>query len=77
VVSIKWKATAAKRGEPSAETFESDPLRKPETIELVRAYFAIEDTMVRRCLLNLAKALAAESDATAEKPPIRAVSASR
>src|SRR6478735_7729266 len=30
-----------------AEIFGSDPLRKLETIELVRAYFSIEDTAVR------------------------------
>src|SRR4051794_12691440 len=53
--------------ERPAETFESDPLRKPETIELVRAYSSIEDATVRRRLLDWAKALAAKSDATAEK----------
>src|SRR6186997_3002294 len=45
--------------EPPAEAFESDPLRRPETVELVDAYFAIEDPAVRRRLLDLAKALAA------------------
>ncbi len=55
--------------EPPVEDFEADPLHKEERIELVRAYFAIEDATVRRRLLDLAKALAAESDATAEKPP--------
>jgi transcriptional regulator with XRE-family HTH domain len=63
--------------EPAAETFEADPLRKPETLELVRAYFSIEDATVRRRLLDLARVLAAESNATAEKPPARAVSGSR
>src|SRR3954464_10419124 len=29
--------------EPPAEAFESDPLRKRETVELVRAYSSIED----------------------------------
>jgi transcriptional regulator with XRE-family HTH domain len=55
--------------EPPAETFEADPLRKQETIELVRAYFSIEDAAVRRRLLDLAKALDAGSDALAGKPP--------
>src|SRR5215212_796589 len=55
--------------EPPAETFESDPLRKQETIELVQAYFSIEDAAVRRRLLDLAKALAAGADTTSEKPP--------
>ncbi len=63
--------------EPPAEAFEADVLRKPETIELVRAYFLIEDATVRRCLRDLAKALAEESDATAEKSPRRAVARSR
>src|SRR3982751_1631732 len=54
--------------EPPAEAFESDPLRKRETLELIRAYFAIEDATVRRRLLDLAKALAAESDAGGDKP---------
>src|SRR5919205_2368221 len=49
--------------EPPAEAFDSDPLRKQETMELVRAYFAIEDATVRRRLLDLAKALTTESDA--------------
>jgi transcriptional regulator with XRE-family HTH domain len=62
---------------PPAEAFVSDPLRKPETLELVRAYFSIEDATVRRRLFDLARALAAERDATAEKSPARAVSASR
>jgi transcriptional regulator with XRE-family HTH domain len=52
-----------------AEAVEVDPLRKPETLELVRAYFSIGDTTVRRRLLDLAKALATESEATGEMPP--------
>jgi len=61
--------------EPPAEAFESDPLRRPETVELVDAYFAIDDAAVRRRLLDLAKALAAESERPAEtdreEPPRR------
>src|SRR6476620_6624356 len=34
--------------EPSIETFGSDPLRKQEMIELVRAYLAIENATVRQ-----------------------------
>jgi transcriptional regulator with XRE-family HTH domain len=55
--------------EPPAEEFDSDPLRRQETVELVRAYFSIEDAAVRRRLLDLAKALAAGGDATPESPP--------
>lgn len=54
--------------EPPAEAFESDPLRKRETIDLVRAYFSIEDATVRRRLLDLAKALATEAETGGEKP---------
>src|SRR3954471_21666772 len=54
--------------EPPAEAFEFDPLRKRETVELVQAYFSIEDGTVRRRLLDLAKALAAESAPGGEKP---------
>src|SRR3954470_119040 len=54
--------------ERPAEAFESDPLRKRETVELIRGYFSIEDGTVRRRLLDLAKALAAESDSGGDKP---------
>jgi transcriptional regulator with XRE-family HTH domain len=51
--------------EPIAETFATDLLRQPETLELVGAFFAVDDATVRQRLLDLAKALAAESEATA------------
>src|SRR3954468_13647460 len=54
--------------ESPAEAFEADTLRKPETRELVQAYLAIENVAVCRRLVNLANALAAENDTTAEKP---------
>jgi transcriptional regulator with XRE-family HTH domain len=47
--------------EPPVEAFESDPLRRRESIDLVEAYYAIDDAAVRRRLFELAKALAAES----------------
>jgi hypothetical protein len=58
---------------PPAEGLESDPRRRPETCELVRANFAIEDMAVRRRLIDLVTARAAENDATAEKFPARTV----
>jgi len=58
--------------EPPPEPFESDPLRRRETVELVEAYYAIDDTAVRRRLFDLAKALAAEGERAAEKSPGRA-----
>ncbi len=48
--------------EPPAEGFDSDPLRRRETVELVDAYYAIDDTAVRRRLLELARSLAAEGE---------------
>jgi transcriptional regulator with XRE-family HTH domain len=51
--------------EPPAEPFESDPMRKRETVELVEAYYAIEDAAVRRRLLELARALAGELENSA------------
>src|SRR4051794_23281981 len=65
------RAPAMSFAEPPAVATASDPLRKPETIEIVRAYFAIEDGTVRRRLLDLARALATASDAIDEKPPAR------
>src|SRR4051812_1329593 len=56
--------------EPPAEAFEFDPRCKQEANELVRAYRTIENATVRRRLLDLAKALAAGSDATAENLPL-------
>jgi transcriptional regulator with XRE-family HTH domain len=47
--------------EPPVEAFESDPLRRRESIELIEAYYAIDDAAVRRRMFDLAKALAAES----------------
>jgi transcriptional regulator with XRE-family HTH domain len=45
--------------ESPQEGFDSDPLRKRETQELVDAYYAIEDAAARRRLFDLAKTLAA------------------
>ena len=52
--------------EPPAEGFDSDPLRRRETLELVDAYYAIDDAAVRRRLLELARSLAAEGERAAQ-----------
>jgi len=57
--------------EPPVEAFESDPMRRRETVELVDAYYAIDDAAVRRRLLDLARALAAEGDRTGDKTAAR------
>ena len=43
--------------ETPQEGFDSDPMRKRETVELIGAYYEIEDNSVRRRLFDLAKAL--------------------
>ena len=44
--------------EPSPEEFDSDPLRRRETVELVDAYYAIGYPAVRRRFFELARTLA-------------------
>src|SRR5713101_2347897 len=44
--------------EPPAEAFVSDPLRRRETLELIHAYYAIDDAAKRQSLVAFAKALA-------------------
>jgi transcriptional regulator with XRE-family HTH domain len=48
--------------ESPQEGFDSDPLRKRETLELIEAYYDIEDAATRRRLFDLAKALAAANE---------------
>lgn len=52
--------------EAPQEGFDSDPLRRRETRELIAAYYQVEDPAVRRRLFDLAKALAS-GDAAGEK----------
>ncbi|CAA7612813.1 helix-turn-helix domain-containing protein [Magnetospirillum sp. SS-4] len=42
--------------------FENDPLTRRETLDLVRAYYAIADPHIRRRVYDLAKALAASAE---------------
>ena len=44
--------------EPSIATLDQDPMAKRETLELVRTYYRIPNTNLRRKLFDLAKALA-------------------
>jgi len=50
--------------ERTANTYEPDPMAKRETLELVRAYYRINDASVRKRLFELTKAVA--NAATAE-----------
>ena len=52
--------------ESEQASFDSDPLRRRETVELITAYYDIDDTAVRRRLFDLAKALAAGITGIAE-----------
>ena len=45
--------------EPPAEAFQSDLLQRRDTIELFKAFYAIDKPTLRRQLLDLAKGLAA------------------
>jgi transcriptional regulator with XRE-family HTH domain len=60
------RAPAMSFAEPPTDTIGSDPLRKPETLELVQAFFSIEDETVRRRLMNLIKVLVRGSDTLAD-----------
>jgi transcriptional regulator with XRE-family HTH domain len=44
------------------DAYEPDPMAKRETLELVRAYYRIEDPAVRKRLFELTKALAAPTE---------------
>jgi transcriptional regulator with XRE-family HTH domain len=46
-------------GEPAADSYQSNPMMKRETLELVRAYLRITDPQIKRRLFELTKALAA------------------
>lgn len=50
--------------EEEPEAIEADPLTKRETLELVRAYYRIQDATVRKRVFDLAKALAVASEHT-------------
>src|SRR6476619_6764546 len=55
---VRAPAIPAGFAEPAAEAFDSDPLRRRETVELVSAYYRIDDAALRRRLFDLARALA-------------------
>jgi transcriptional regulator with XRE-family HTH domain len=48
--------------EPPAEAFQSDLLQRRDTIELFKAFYAIDDAALRRRLLDLARTLAAGNE---------------
>ena len=55
---VRAPAIPAGFAEPASEAFDADPLRRRETVELVSAYYRIDDPALRRRLFELAKALA-------------------
>src|SRR5437870_10009726 len=66
---VRAPAIPAGFAEPAAEGFDADPLRRRETVELVDAYYAIDDAAVRRRLLELARSLAADGERGADGAP--------
>jgi len=59
--------------QPPVDGFESDPLRKHEMIELVDAYYAIDDAAVRHRLRALARALAGEPEHSGKTRSMRPI----
>jgi transcriptional regulator with XRE-family HTH domain len=53
------RSPARTRGVPEAIEVQPNPLAKRETLELVRAYYKIQDSNIRKSLLVMTKALAA------------------
>src|SRR6202162_3049271 len=66
---VRAPAIPAGFSEPPAEGFDSDPMHRRETIELVDPYYAMDDAAVRRRLLELARALAAEGKPIDDQTP--------
>ena len=54
--------TEAGMSDASTDSYAADPLSKRETLELVRAYYQIDEPSVRKRLFDLAKALASTSE---------------
>src|SRR5246500_4759652 len=59
---VRAPAIPSDFAEPEAEAFDSDPLRRRETVELVDAYYRIGDPGLRRHFFELARALALSID---------------
>ncbi len=59
---VRAPAIPAGFAEGPAEAFDSDPLRRRETVELISAYYQIGDANLRRRLFDLAKALVAAGE---------------
>ena len=55
---VRAPAIPAGFAEPAAEAFDADPLQRRETVELISAYYRIDDPALRRRLFELARALA-------------------
>src|SRR5881227_589616 len=64
---VRAPAIPAGFAEPTAEAFDSDPLRRRETVELVTAYYPIDDPALRRRLFDLARALASGAERVSGK----------
>jgi transcriptional regulator with XRE-family HTH domain len=56
-------AQALALGEPGAPVFEHDVVNNRETLEVMRAYYRIKNPAVRKRIVELIKAMAAEDEA--------------
>jgi hypothetical protein len=61
-VADKTPSKLMGRAQVRAE-YEPDPMAKRETLELVRAYYKVEDQAVRKRIFELAKSLAKAGEA--------------
>lgn len=64
VASMSPRHVTSEVQEP--EAVEGDPMTKRETLELVRAYYKIQDPSVRKRIYELAKTLAITGEASSE-----------
>ena len=63
---VAAKSPAQWRGSvKNPASYEIDPMAKRETLDLVRAYYRIPDSKVRKCLCQLTKAFAGTSEGQA------------
>ncbi len=58
---VQWRGAQSRYSVKNPVSDELDPMAKPETLELVRAYYRITDSKVRKCLFQLTKACAGAS----------------
>ncbi len=61
--------SALAMNEPAATKFEGEKINNRETMEVMRAYYRIKNPAVRKRIVDLIKAMAAEDNDAADKKP--------